>query len=90
MQDTIEQEFEVRKSIHMINAMQLYLSHKYYHEIVNEAIVPMEVLQVAIAEQVVNDIQAIVIAGDLSAEYKKADKYLISHNLDMDDFVTKP
>lgn len=86
----LEKEFEIRKSIHMINVVQLYLSHKYFEDAQQEAVVPPQILQMAIAEQVVNDIDGIVLSGKLPEEYTKADKYLINHHLDIDDFVTKP
>ena len=89
MEHTIEKEFEIRKSIHMVNVVQLYLSHKYFNEAKGDAIVPPDIMQIAIAEQVVNDLERIMLKGDLKLAYDKADKYLISHNLDLDEFITR-
>ena len=83
----LEKEFEIRKAVHLFNTVQLYLTHKYFEEAQQEAVVPPEILQIAIAEQVVNDMQGILCNGSLQETYNKADKYLIKHNIDLDNFI---
>ena len=85
---TLEKEFEVRKAIHLFNTVQLYLTHKYFNEAKEKAIVPPHILQTAIAEQVVNDMEGIVCQGKLCEAYQKADKYLINNNIDIDEFIS--
>ena len=88
----LEKEFEVRKAQHMVNTVQLYLAHMYFNKVEednNRPDIPYPIIQMAIAEQVVNDLEGILITGKLQEEYAHADEYLINHNLDMDDFVTK-
>ena len=90
MEKTLEKEFEMRKAQHMINAIQIYLSHMYFNKVkTDKSNVPYPIVQMAIAEQVVNDLEGIILAGKVQEEYVHADKYLTNHNLDMDDFVTE-
>lgn len=84
---SLEKEFEFRKAIHLFNTVQLYLTHKYFNEAQHKAIVPPEVLQTAIAEQVVNDMEGIICNGMLRDAYEHADKYLTKNNIDLDEFI---
>ena len=85
---TLEEEFEVRKALHLFNTVQLYLTHKYFDKAEKEAIVPPHILHTAIAEQVVNDLESIICSGTLRDAYEKADKYLQRNNIDIDEFIT--
>ena len=85
---TLEKEFEARKTIHLFNTVQLYLTHKYFNETKEEAIVPPQVLHTAIAEQVVNDMEGIIFGGMLREVYEKANIYLEDNNIDIDEFIT--
>lgn len=82
----LEQEFEIRKSLHFLRTVQLYLTIKYYNEEKRKGIILDEEIQDTIAERVVNDLMSITINGELNRAYIQADKFLYSNNLDVDEF----
>lgn len=84
----LEKEFEIRKSLHFLKIVQLYLTIKYYNEEKEKETTLNEEIQNTLAERVVNDLMSIVINGELDRMYIKADKFLHSNNLDVDEFIT--
>lgn len=84
----LEKEFEARKAIHLFNTVQLFLTIQYFNQArQQESIVPTEILQTAIAHQVVNDMESIICQDKLQDMYKLADDFLVRNNLDIDEFT---